>query len=55
MTYTYALMEVSRATFEEIREKLRAAGYDDALHDDEATLDMHGIALVQAGGTGDSG
>ena len=45
MTYTYAIMEVSRATFDEIAEKLRAAGYDHAFHDGDATLDMHGIAL----------
>ncbi len=46
MTHTYALMEVSRAAFDEIKAKLLAAGYDHAVHDDGATLDMHGIALV---------
>ena len=38
-------MEVSRATFDEIAAKLRAAEYDHAFHDDGATLDMHGLAL----------
>ena len=42
-------MEVSRATFDEIAARLRAAEYDHAFHDDGATLDMHGIALVVHG------
>ena len=45
MTYTYAIMEVSRATFDEIAAKLRAVGYEQAFDDDGATIDMHGLAL----------
>jgi len=49
MTYTYVLMDVSESTYQEIKQKLEAAGYDHALHasDDsrEVVLDMHGIAL----------
>ena len=41
MSHTYAKLAVSRAAFEEIREKLEDAGY---FFEDE--LDMHGIALV---------
>lgn len=44
-TYTYALLEVSPAAHREIESKLRAAGYDHALHED-GVIDMHGIALV---------
>ena len=49
MTYAYVLMEVSQATFDEIAARLRAADYRHAFHDDGATLDMHGIALVVVG------
>jgi hypothetical protein len=45
MTYTYAVMNVSPACFEEIKQKLIAAQYQHALHNDGKTLDMHGIAL----------
>lgn len=47
MTYTYALMDVSEATYQEIKAKLLEAGYSHALHDgdDGIVLDMHGIAL----------
>jgi len=40
-------MEVSPATFAEIKAKLSAAGYNWAIHDDGTTLDMHGIALQE--------
>jgi hypothetical protein len=40
-------MEVSRAAFGEIKQKLIDAAYDHALLDDGATLDMQGIALVE--------
>ena len=33
-THTYALLSVTQACFEEIKGKLLAAGYDDALHDE---------------------
>ncbi len=42
-TRTFALMEVSPATFDEVLGKLKAAGYDDAVM--EKGLDMNGIAL----------
>lgn len=51
-THTYALMEVSGGTHAEVLTKLRAAGYDHAIHcdanehDGQARLDMHGIALI---------
>lgn len=47
MTHTYALMKVSRETFKEIHAKLLEAGYEEQVHDDGTTLDMHGIALIQ--------
>lgn len=46
-TYTYAILEVTQATFDEVSGKLRAAEYDHAFQDD--VIDMHGIAL-QVGG-----
>ena len=46
MTHTYAELEVSRSTFEEIMEKLKEADYDHAILDDGRVIDMHGIALV---------
>lgn len=47
-TYTYALMEVSQATFNEVKEKLLDAGYEDALMREEPNLhlNMHGLALA---------
>lgn len=47
MTYTYAIMEVSPAVYEEIKRKLLEAGYDHAVEVDVdgETLDMHGIGL----------
>lgn len=48
--HTYAMLEVSESTYDEIKQKLEAAGYHHALiQNDEAPalphLDMHGIAL----------
>jgi hypothetical protein len=43
MTYTYVVMDVSRAAFDEIAAKMRAAGYDHVFHED--VIDMHGIAV----------
>jgi hypothetical protein len=45
MTYTYAIMEVSRKIYNEIYNKLKAAGYSDQI-DVDGNLDMHGIALA---------
>ncbi len=47
MTHTYAILEISRAAYEEIAAKLEAAGYQHAFHenDGEAVIDMHGIAV----------
>lgn len=43
MTYTYAILDVSAPTFDEIAEKLRAAAYHHCF--DRDVIDMHGIAL----------
>lgn len=43
MSYTYAVLDVSPAVFEEVKTKLKAAGYDHAFDGD--VIDMHGIAL----------
>lgn len=50
MTYTYAVLEVSRTAYDEILAKLAAAGYQHAFHDDGGSevVDMHGIALRAA-------
>ena len=47
MTYTYAILDVSLATWQEIYDKLKAAEYDQAFHevDGRVVIDMHGIAL----------
>ena len=45
-TYTYALLDVSAATYDEIEKKLREAGYDHAFND-KGEIDMHGIALAR--------
>lgn len=47
-TYTYALLPLSRAAYDEIAAKLRAAGYDQAFHEDDI-IDMHGIAVQPEG------
>ena len=49
MTYTYAILEVSKEAYEEIAAKLNAAGYQHAFHEDAGreVIDMHGIALKQ--------
>lgn len=44
MTHTYALVELSESAFSEIAGKLRAAGYDQAFHDN--IIDMHGLAVI---------
>jgi hypothetical protein len=45
MTYTYVKLEVPHEQFDYVADKMRAAGYGHAFHDDGATIDMHGIAL----------
>jgi hypothetical protein len=49
MTRTFATLEVSEPTFDEIRAKLVQAGYSHAIREDPGffeLIDMHGIALV---------
>jgi hypothetical protein len=53
-THTYVLMEVSKATYDEIANKLRDAGYEHTISD-EGELDLHGIALVIEQPNGDFG
>lgn len=56
VTHTYAVLEVSKATFDEIASKLREAGYSHAFHSEshgadreqkDVIIDMHGIGLKQ--------
>jgi hypothetical protein len=50
MTYTYAILEVSKESWGEIAQLLRAASYDHAFHSDDehcTIIDMHGIALAE--------
>ena len=46
-TYTYAVLRVSERVYDEIRKKLREAGYEDQFHYDghEEVIDMHGLAI----------
>lgn len=46
MSYTVATMEVSKACFDEIKQKLLEAGYDHAISED-GMLDMTHIGLVE--------
>jgi hypothetical protein len=48
VTHTYAILDVTAATFREIQTKLEAAGYLHAFkeHDDGTLIiDLHGVAL----------
>lgn len=47
MTYTYAILDVSPAFYEEVRSKLDSTGYQHAFHQrpEGEVIDMHGIAL----------
>lgn len=49
MSYTYAILDLSPAAYQEIAGKLRAAGYDHAFHQDggRTVIDMHGIAVAE--------
>lgn len=44
-THTYAVLEVSNIAYNEIAEKLVAAGYQHAFGTD-GTIDMHGIGIA---------
>lgn len=44
MTHGYSILELSRPAFDEIRRKLKEAGYEHAF-EGEDTIDMHGIAV----------
>jgi hypothetical protein len=47
-TYTYAIMDVSASTYNEIAKKFTEAGYDHVFHRDVdglVVMDMKGIAL----------
>lgn len=49
MTHTYAELEVTEPTYNEIAQKLKAAGYDHAFMPEKGqrdTIDMHGIGLT---------
>ena len=47
MSHTYAILEVSVVAFEEIKQKLEAAGYWQAFHEGSGgfVIDMQGIAV----------
>lgn len=49
MTYTYVIMELSRAAFQEIKAKMIAADYRHAFQksDGRVVIDMHGIAVTE--------
>lgn len=52
-THTYALLELSPRAYHEIAERLRAAGYEAAFHDDGdagVVLDMQGLAVAREQG-----
>ena len=49
-THTFVNLAVSKETYEEIKQKLLAAGYNHAFNynrDEEETIDMHGIGLIK--------
>jgi hypothetical protein len=48
VTYTYVIMHLSPAAYEEIAEKMRTAGYGHVFHESrgETVIDMHGIAVA---------
>lgn len=49
MTYTYVLLDLSPAAYQEIRRKLVEAGYEHAIEGDDAgeVIDMNGIAVSE--------
>lgn len=44
-TYSFAELQVSQPTYDEIARKLRAGGWDHAFVADDDVIDMHGIGL----------
>lgn len=40
-------MEISQAAYDEIRQKMEAAGYQHAI-DKDGTVDMHGLAVTRS-------
>lgn len=48
-THTYVELEISEGAFEEIKQKLEAAGYQHTFMEDGAVIDMHGIAVKSDG------
>lgn len=44
-TYTYAILEIEKESFNDISLRLEAAGYQDQFHDDDTVIDMSGIAI----------
>lgn len=51
-THTYAVLGVSKETYQEIRRSLDEAGYSGQFHDnqDGEVIDMHGIAIKERPG-----
>lgn len=49
MSHTYAILEVTQATYDEIRRKLEHACYWHCFHQDEGreVIDMHGVAVAR--------
>lgn len=47
VTHTYVLLELSAASYEEIKAKLLAACYEHAVNS-AGELDMHGLAVVKS-------
>ena len=47
MSRTYVILNLSQAAWDEIAEKLSAAGYSHAFHQrtDGVVIDMHGLAV----------
>lgn len=49
-THTFVTLAISQAAYEEIKQKLLAAGYNHSFvydFNDEETIDMHGIGLTE--------
>lgn len=49
VTHTYAVLDISKEAYQEIRRLLEEAGYSHAFHKDDErpeVIDMHGIAIA---------
>ena len=51
ISHTFAILHLSRCAYEEIKQKLMEAGYQEQFHEndeseDDPLIDMHGIAVV---------